>query len=245
MSNPVPVSIQLVGPQIVLPNIAIVGPSGSGKTSCLRNLNPETTAILNIERKQLPFRDAKRFKYNIMCQSAADVTTQLLMGVGMDSAIETVVIESFQTYDEFVLAQCRQNQKGYDIYSGHNKSIRDFINTTKNLGEPRSKGAKFVVFICLDEIVNIALPNGGNRSVRRIKVEGKELTGTIEKEFTIVLFTEAVEVNIGGSSRIEYKFQTNTDGITSAKTPMGMFSERYIENDLNKVIQEIKKYYGI
>ena len=44
------------------PNIIVVGKSGSGKSSSLRNLNAERTAVLNTERKQLPFRGAKNFK---------------------------------------------------------------------------------------------------------------------------------------------------------------------------------------
>ena len=43
------------------PNIIVVGKSGSGKSTSLRNLNPKSTAILNVERKQLPFKEAKNF----------------------------------------------------------------------------------------------------------------------------------------------------------------------------------------
>ena len=35
--------------------LLVIGPSGSGKSTSLENLDPATTAILNIERKPLPF----------------------------------------------------------------------------------------------------------------------------------------------------------------------------------------------
>ena len=43
------------------PNIIIVGRSGTGKSTSLRNLDPATTAVLNTERKQLPFKGANEF----------------------------------------------------------------------------------------------------------------------------------------------------------------------------------------
>lgn len=228
------------------PNILVVGPSGSGKSSSLRNLNPETTAIVNIERKALPFKGAQKFKHHIMCETASDVVTQVNMQVGINPAIEAVVIESFQSFDESVLDTCRKTYKGYDIFTNHNKQVRDFINGLKWLGLPR-KGIppKFVIVLGLDEIVNLALPTGNNKATRRLKVDGKELTGTLEKEFTIVFFTEVIEQNLGGKQLMEYKFMTNSDGITSAKTPMGMFAEKYIDNDLGKVLVKVKEYYEL
>ena len=44
------------------PNIIIVGKSGSGKSTSLRNLDAAKTAVLNTERKQLPFKGANKFK---------------------------------------------------------------------------------------------------------------------------------------------------------------------------------------
>ena len=43
------------------PNVIVVGKSGSGKSTSLRNLNPKTTAVINTERKQLPFKGANDF----------------------------------------------------------------------------------------------------------------------------------------------------------------------------------------
>ena len=40
--------------------VAIVGNSGTGKTTSLRNLNPETTFIISVTGKSLPFPKAKK-----------------------------------------------------------------------------------------------------------------------------------------------------------------------------------------
>ena len=98
-----------------------------------------------------------------------------------------------------------------------------------------------VVFTAIDEIVELAQPSGNAFNVRRIKVQGKQHAGCIEKELLMVLFTE---VKRDKEDNTRYVFQTNSDGITSAKTPMGMFDKMYIDNDVNEVINVAKKYYA-
>ena len=40
--------------------IAVVGASGSGKSTSLRNLDPETTFIINVAGKPLPFKGFRK-----------------------------------------------------------------------------------------------------------------------------------------------------------------------------------------
>ena len=70
----------------------------------------------------------------------------------------------------------------------------------------------------------------------KIKTVGKMLDNqlTLEGLFTIVLMTKY--------SNKEYKFVTQTDGITPCKSPMDMF-ELEIPNDLKMVDDIIRKYY--
>jgi hypothetical protein len=42
----------------------------------------------------------------------------------------------------------------------------------------------------------------------------------------------------------EYKFQTQDDGDYLAKTPMGMFDEKLIPNDLIMVKEAVENYYN-
>ena len=44
--------------------VLIVGASGTGKSTSIENLNPESTFIVNVARKALPFRGWKT-KYTI------------------------------------------------------------------------------------------------------------------------------------------------------------------------------------
>src|SRR6266487_4565190 len=104
--------------------ILIIGPSGSGKSTSLRNLDPSKTAIINIERKILPFPNAKEFKNQIFCKSTQEVEVAFNKFL-IDKEIDIIVIESFTSYDEMILKLCRELYKNYDIYTNHNKMIRD------------------------------------------------------------------------------------------------------------------------
>ena len=62
---------------------------------------------------------------------------------------------------------------------------------------------------------------------------------TLEGLFTYVLFTKVINSE---NNEVEYKFITNSNGTCTAKSPMGLFSELLIDNDLNLVINSIKEY---
>ena len=49
--------------------IAVVGDSGSGKSTSLRNLDPQTTFIINVAGKPLPIRGYKK-NYKALVQDA-------------------------------------------------------------------------------------------------------------------------------------------------------------------------------
>ena len=210
--------------------IGIVGSSGTGKSTSLRNLPPEKTYIIDLERKGMPF--PKKFPYVAPCSSIKEFDTALKEALA-DESCEVIVIESFTKYIEILHTLSDRSFKGFDIWNYYNKEIRTMLDKVKN-------DHAVVIFTAVDEIVELVQPSGNTFNVRRVKVQGKQHAGSIEKEFLMVLFTE-VKRDKDGNTR--YVFQTNSDGITSAKTPMGMFSEAYIDNDVNAVIETAKTYY--
>ena len=64
---------------------------------------------------------------------------------------------------------------------------------------------------------------------------------TLEGLFTYVFFTEVGHDDEGKPS---YQFKTNSDGTCTAKSPMGLFTDLLIDNDLNFIINKIKEYNG-
>ena len=62
---------------------------------------------------------------------------------------------------------------------------------------------------------------------------------TLEGLFTYVLFTKVIKDD---GENVQYKFITNSDGTCTAKTPMGLFEDQLIDNDLDMVVRRIQEY---
>ena len=208
------------------PNIIIVGPSGSGKSTSLSSLNPKTTAVLNTERKQLPFKNAKEFM-NVPIKSVSEFHSALDKAMGSDK-IKTIVIESFTSLIEIIFREADVRYKGFDVWSYYNKEIDKILDKSKN-------SDKYVVFTAIDGVYD------GDSGVeeRYVAVDGNRWKKRVEKEFVIALFTDVHK----GDEGVNYRFRTNTTGRDSAKSPMGMFEDLHIPNNLGKVVEACEEYY--
>jgi len=208
------------------PNIIIVGPSGSGKSTSLSSLNPKTTAVLNTERKQLPFKNAKEFM-NVPIKSVSEFHSALDKAMASDK-IQTIVIESFTSLIEIIFREADIRYKGFDVWSYYNKEIDKVLDKSKN-------SDKYVIFTAIDGVYD------GDNGVeeRYVAVDGNRWKKRVEKEFVMALFTDVRATDEG----VSYRFRTNTTGRDSAKSPMGMFESLHIPNNLGKVIEACEEYY--
>ena len=208
------------------PNIIIVGPSGSGKSTSLSSLNPKTTAVLNTERKQLPFKNAKEFM-NVPIKSVSEFHSALDKAMESDK-IKTIVIESFTSLIEIIFREADIRYKGFDVWSYYNKEIDKILDKSKN-------SDKYVIFTAIDGVYD------GDNGVeeRYVAVDGNRWKKSVEKEFVIALFTDVHK----GDEGVKYRFRTNTTGRDSAKSPMGMFEDLHIPNNLGKVVEACEEYY--
>ena len=208
------------------PNIIIVGPSGSGKSTSLSSLSPKTTAVLNTERKKLPFKNAKEFM-NVPIKSVSEFHSALDKAMESDK-IKTIVVESFTSLIEIIFREADIRYKGFDVWSYYNKEIDKVLDKSKN-------SDKYVVFPAIDGVYD------GDNGVeeRYVAVDGNRWKKRVEKEFVIALFTDVRAAN----DEVSYRFRTNTTGRDSAKSPWGMFEDLHIPNKLGDVINACKEYY--
>jgi len=209
------------------PNIIVVGPSGSGKSTSLSSLNPKTTAVLNTERKQLPFKNAKEFM-NVPIKSVSEFHSALDKAMESDK-IKTIVVESFTSLIEIIFREADIRYKGFDVWSYYNKEIDKILDKSKN-------SDKYVIFTAIDGVYD------GDNGVeeRYVAVDGNRWKKRVEKEFVIALFTDVHKSDEG----VSYRFRTNTTGRDSAKSPMGMFEDLHIPNNLGKVVEACELYYN-
>lgn len=209
------------------PNVIVVGKSGSGKSTSLRNLNPETTAVINTERKQLPFKGANNFM-NVPVQSLKDFNAAMTKAMSSDK-VETIVIESFTSLIEMIYREADVRFKGFDVWSFYNKEIDRILNMSKNTD-------KHIVYLAIDG----AYEGDDGVQERFVAVDGNRWKKRVEKEFVVCLYTD----NHYSNDKVNYRFRTQSQGKDSAKSPMGMFDELYIDNDLKQVIDKCNEYYN-
>ena len=222
--------------------IAIVGESGSGKTTSIRNLNPEHTFIISTTGKRPGIKGVNK-KYPTFCINDGKMSGNFFATSNVDQIgkmlqiidkkmpqITTVVIDDYQYVMGFE-AMDRAKEKSYDKFTDMAQHAYQVLKTAMNMRDD------------LYVVVSTHSENTGDRinPYNKMKTLGKMLDSviTLEGLFTYVLFT-TIQRDDNGKSL--YKFITNSDGTCTAKSPMDLFSETYVDNDLEMVISRIKEY---
>jgi ABC-type dipeptide/oligopeptide/nickel transport system ATPase component len=223
---------------------AIVGESGTGKSTSIRTLNPEETFIINVTGKALPFKGFKR-RYKNLKQDPktkkfegnlyhTDNVTQILKILKIVDKtmpnIKQVLIEDSQYLMAFEAME-RAEETGYSKFT---EIAQHFYSVLKEAINMRDDLKIFI--LTHSENVGDSL----NPSYK-IKTIGKMIDSmiTLEGLFTYVFFTTRIKDE---NDELQYKFITNSDGTNTAKTPMGCFSEKFVDNDLQQIFNTIDKY---
>ena len=198
--------------------VMILGESGSGKSSSMRNFTPNEIGIINVGKKPLPFRS------QIKPFNSDDYSK--IVGVMQKAKAKSIVIDDCQYLmaNEFMRnAKVTGFQKFTDIALNFWSLVQIVIDQLPD----------DVIVYFLGQIERDA---NGNEKFKTI---GKMLDEkiTIEGLFTIVLKTVV--------SDGKYQFSTQTNGMDTVKSPLGMFTEPLIENDLKMVDETIRDYYNI
>ena len=223
---------------------AIVGGSGSGKSTSLRNLDPTKTFVINVANKPLPIKGfrknykvltqdstTKEFIGNLYNTSNVEKIGQILKVINAKMPyIKQVIIDDSQYLMSFE-AMDRAQEKGFDKFT---QIAQHFYSVLKE-GMNMRDDLKVFILTHSENIGDAINPSF------KIKTMGKMIDNmiTVEGLFTYVMFTTNLKDDDGV---IQYKFMTQTDGTTTAKTPMGCFKDLYIDNDLQYVFDQIDEY---
>lgn len=197
--------------------VLILGESGSGKSASLRNFKEGEVGIINVSSKPLPFKTKlKPFNSDNYMQIEAVIKKAKAKSIVIDDA------QYLQANEYMRNAKVQGYQKFTDIALNFWTLVQMVI---KELPDD-------VIVYFLGHIETDA--NGKEK----FKTIGKMTDNySVEGMCTIVLKTL---VRDG-----KYLFTTQTNGMDTVKSPMGMFSETEIDNDLKAVDETIRKYYEI
>lgn len=225
------------------PHIFIIGATGSGKSRSIMNLPPEHTIIFNPESKPLPFPGAEKFKDRKLSgfTNLAQIKTIFDAAV-KDDSIRYIVFDSFTEWIELLtkeysyIKEMKTGDSNFIFWNKYAEEIRDFLFKLRQVRN------KIVILTSLDEQTKTEQDSGALKPERFASCQG-QMFKKLESKFAIVLYTHR-EIKKANPPEIEYKFATKSDGFTSAKSPEQMFPF-YIPNDLNYVVKEVEKYFGI
>ena len=209
--------------------VLVIGRSGSGKTYSLKNFTADEVGIISVEKGRLPFKSNLK-TVRIPKEFGEDINTYAKLNVARYSWIEMVIRKSKAKSividdSQYLLVNelfDRSKEKTYDKFTDMARNFRDLIHYINELEDED----KIVYFLHHSE-----LDSDGREKVKTIgKMLDEKLT--VEGCFDIVLYCQ------------DHKFFTQANGMSTAKSPEGMF-ELEIPNDLKAVDTAIRDYYGL
>lgn len=218
--------------------IGVVGFTGTGKSTSVKHLDPATTYIINVAKKELPFKGSEKL-YNAENKNYREIDdaveiTRLLHVISEKAPhIKNIVIEDSNYIMGFNMVS-RAMEKGFEKFSIMARDMVELFREARKLRDDLK-----VFYFTHPE----AVEDSGEVVVYKIKTAGKLLDNQINLEglFTVVLYTY-VEENKDGSSK--YHFVTNRYRKFPAKSPDGMFASLMIPNNLQIVSETIDNYYN-
>lgn len=197
--------------------VLILGESGSGKSTSMRGFEPDEVGIFNIASKPLPFRKK--------LPTANGVSYQQIIGALSKPKLKRYVIDDSQYLLCFELFRTA-NEKGYQKFTDMALNFYNLI--------------QFIIYQTPADVIVYFLHHTEITADGKFKAKtiGKMLDEklTVEGLFSIVLLCV--------TDGMKHSFITQSNGISTAKSPMEMFDNE-IDNDLKAVDETIRKYYEL
>jgi hypothetical protein len=218
--------------------VGIVGATGTGKSTAIKHLNPEETYIINVAKKELPFKGSEKLyntdKKNYKEIEDANEISRLIKTIS-DKAphIKNIIIEDSNYIMGFNMV-AKATEVGYTKFSLMAKDMVDLFRTARALRDDIT-----VFYLTHPETIE----DGGEIVGYKIKTAGKLIDNQVLLEglLTVCLYTN-VEENKDGTAN--YTFVTNRYKKMPAKSPDGMFTELKIPNNLQLVVDTLNEYYN-
>jgi len=197
--------------------VMILGKSGSGKSTSLRNFERGEVLIFNVANKPLPFRK--------QLDAVANATYASIGKEMQKKEYKTYVVDDSQYLLAFEMFD-RAKDTGYGKFTDIAVRFRNMLD--------------FVIKHMPEDTIVYFLHHTETSDTGEIKAKtvGKMLDNqlTVEGLFSIVL--------LASTDGTTHKFITQSDGYTTAKSPMDMFPLE-IDNDLKMVDKTIREYWNL
>lgn len=200
-------------------------------------LNPEETFVIKPNSKQLPFPGAGN-KYsvtnkNVMVTKSLIKLRESILGINSKAPhIKNIVVEDLF---HFMLAKT-MNDINISGFNKFKELANEIYRATSGLEHELREDLNLIILTHSEEVRDaVGMPQ------TKLK-----LTGKFTEEVTDLpsFFTYVFETKIDFSNeKPEYKFLTNLRSTADlAKTPLGIFDDMLIDNDMQKALETIEEF---
>lgn len=222
--------------------LCLCGLSNSGKSTSFKYLNPETTFIVSCTNKQLQIpgfrkkyqkvsvKDGKLLGNWLVSSNYEQINKILDIVSKTRSDINTIVIDDM---NYCLSGEIMDNAltKGYEKFTLQAKNYYDLIMKAHSLRED-------LTVVLVSHIIN----DGTDVDpYYRLYTSGKMLDKTVNIDglFSYIIYSERY---VNENDEVAYRFKTRTDGNDTCRSVAGCFEDKYIEPNLQMVIDTINKF---
>lgn len=222
--------------------IALAGMSNTGKSTSLKYLNSDETFIISCTNKQLQIPGFRK-KYskveikdnkllgNWLVSNSYEKINKILQIISKTRPdITTVVIDDIN--------YCLSNEimenaltKGYEKFTMQAKNYYDLIANAQELRDD-------LTVVLVSHIIN----DGTDIEPQyKLYSSGKMLDKTVNLDglFSYIIYSERF---VDENDEVQYRFKTRTDGNDTCRSVAGCFEEKYIEPNMQKIIDRITEF---
>lgn len=206
----------------------VLGEPGSGKSTSLRNMNPDETLLIQTIPKPLPFRAGAWKRFSKECPAGnIFVTDQAaeIISIMRKTRRKVIVLDDWNLLMTNSFFR-RSAETGFQKFSEIGRDAWDVLMAASQL--PSDVRVYLLGHTEADEFGHT-----------RAKTIGKLMSEKcpVESMFSIVLRTTI----LNGS----YLFATRNNGSDTTKTPLELFADEFIPNDLAAADEAICSYYSL
>lgn len=207
----------------------ILGESGTGKSASMRNLDPEHTLLIQAVRKPLPFKAPAWTRFDKEANPRGNIFVTdnhaEIIKLITKTRRKIIVLDDFQ----YVLANefmRRTDETGFTKFTEIGRHAWEILNAAANLPDDV-------------RVYLLSHTETTDAGKTKIKTIGRMLDEKITLEGLVTICLRTV-VRDG-----QYFFSTRNSGNDTVKSPMGLFDDELIENDLAAVDAAIFNYYQL
>lgn len=211
--------------------IAIMGDSGAGKTTAFRNIDPKVTVYVDCDKKGLSWKGWKKDfnveNKNYLVTDLPNTALTMLKKADKEQGFKHVKYIVFDTINGLMVADemRRSKEKGYDKWQDLAACIYNLVDYALTCRDD------LTVFFVAHTQTDMT---DSGYMFTHIKTSGKKLDKIVlESKFSTVLLAKTVDG--------KHILETQPDKST-AKSPLGMFEAKEIDNDINIVLKALAEF---